>query len=109
MDSKSFGMKLRQCRVKCGLNREKCSEMAGITPRYLADIERGDKVPRLETLVLILNAVSASADFVLQDSLTAGCEPKSNELMKKLEALGPEQRKQTLLIFDSIVSVMDKF
>ena len=39
---------------------ERCAEQIGISTRYLADIERGDKVPTLETFVLILNTLAAS-------------------------------------------------
>lgn len=75
-----------------------------ISTRYLADIERGDKVPKLETFLLILNTLNASADDVLQDSLVVGYEAKSNDMIRKLNALDVTKRKQALEIFDSVIS-----
>ena len=70
----------------------------------VADIERGDKVPKLETFLLILNTLNASADDVLQDSLVVGYEAKSNDMIRKLNALDVTKRKQALEIFDSVIS-----
>ena len=104
MNSKSMGSKIKMYRSKRGWSVEECAEKAGISTRYLADIERGDKVPKLETFLDILNAVAASSDDVLQDSLVAGYEIKSNDIIKKLETLDVTKRKQALDIFESVVS-----
>lgn len=104
VDSKSLGRKLRSYRARYGWSLNECSERIGISARYLADIERGDKLPKLETFVLILNTLAAPADDVLQNSLVVGYEPKSNDILKKLESLDTARRKQALDIFDSVIS-----
>ena len=103
MDAKSCGKKLKTYRARRGWSLERCAEQIGISTRYLADIERGDKVPTLETFVLILNTLAASADDVLQDSLVVGYQVKSNELLKMLDSLDVARRKQTLDIFKSVI------
>lgn len=104
MDCKSIGRKLRSYRAKCGWSLKECSEKIGISTRYLADIERGDKVPKLETFLLILNTLAASADDVLQDSLVVGYEAKSNDIIRKLGALDITKRAQALHIFEGVIS-----
>ena len=104
MDCKSIGKKLKSYRAKCGWSLNECSERIGISTRYLADIERGDKVPKLETFIQILNTLNASADDVLQDSLVVGYEAKSNDIIRKLNALDIAKRRQALNIFDSVIS-----
>lgn len=104
MNCKSMGKKLKSYRAKCGWSLKECSGRIGISTRYLADIERGDKVPKLETFLLILNTLNASADDVLQDSLVVGYEAKSNDMIRKLNALDVTKRKQALEIFDSVIS-----
>lgn len=104
METKSLGKKLKSYRAKCGWNLKECSEKIGISTRYLADIERGDKVPKLETFILILNTLNASADDVLQDSLATGYEAKSNDIIRKLQILDIVKRKQALDIFDCVIS-----
>lgn len=106
MNTKSLGRKLKSYRAKRGWNLEECSEKIGISARYLADIERGDKTPKLETFIQILNILSASADDVLQDSLCMGYEPKSNDLLKKLQTLDDKSRKQAMEIFESVLSAL---
>lgn len=108
MDSVSFGKKLRMYRAQCGWSLAVCAAKIGITPRYLADIERGDKIPRLETLLLILNTLSASADDVLQDSLVVGYAAQSNDLLRKLDSLDVTRRRQALDIFDGVISSLRK-
>lgn len=99
-----MGNKIRAYRVKCGWSIKECAERAGISTRYLADIECGDKVPKLETFLAILNTVVASADHVLQDSLVVGYEAKNSEMMKKLESLEVTKRKQALDLFDHVIA-----
>ena len=104
MDSKSLGKKLRSYRAKRGWSLNECSEKIGISTRYLADIERGDKIPKLETFIMILNTLTASADDVLQDSLIVGYEVKSNDITQKLQVLDTTRRRQALDIFDCVIS-----
>ena len=104
MNSKSLGKNLRSYRAKRGWSIKECAEKIGISTRYLADIERGDKIPKLETFVHIVNTLSASADDVLQDSLGVGYLPKSNYIIRKLDGLDPVRKKQALDILDSVIS-----
>lgn len=107
MNTKSLGKKLKSYRAKCGWSLKECSERIGISTRYLADIERGDKIPKLETFILILNTLTASADDVLQDSLVAGYEAKSNDIIRKLQMLDVSKRKQALDIFESVIASLE--
>lgn len=67
------------------------AETCGISERYLADIERGRKAPKLETFVGIANAIGISTEYLLQDSLTADKEP-GVKIENALNALSQEQR-----------------
>ena len=106
VDCKSLGKKLKTYRAKRGWSLKDCSERMGISTRYLADIERGDKVPKLETFIQMINVLSASADDVLQDSLVVGYEAKSNDIIRRLDTLDAVRRKQALNILDSVISTL---
>lgn len=108
MDTKSLGRKLKAYRAKRGWTLNECAERIGISTRYLSDIERGDKVPKLETFITILNTLSASADDVLQDSLVMGYVPQSAELVKELDRLDEVQRKQAMDILRCVVTILSK-
>ena len=107
MNAKSLGKKIKSYRTKRGWSLDECAEKIGISTRYLADIERGDKVPKLETFISILNTLTASADDVLQDSLAVGYEAKSNDIIRMLNALDVPRRKQALHIFDGVISSLE--
>ena len=66
------------------------AELCGISERYLADIERGVKAPKLETFVRIVNAAGVSPEYLLQDSLTK--VDKGNLARDTLNILPPEQQ-----------------
>lgn len=76
MDSKLdlilMGERLRACRNARHMTMKEFSELCGISERYLADIERGQKAPKLETLVRIVNSAGISTDYLLCDSLCLG-------------------------------------
>ncbi len=103
MNSKKLGKKLKSYRAKHGWSLEVCAERISINTRYLANIERDDKVPKLETFILILNTLAASADDVLQDSLVIGYEIKSNDILKELVSLDITRKRLALNILHSVI------
>ncbi|RKJ78508.1 XRE family transcriptional regulator [Butyricicoccus sp. 1XD8-22] len=86
-----MGKRLRACRNARKLTMGEFSEVCGISERYLADIERGQKAPKLSTFVQIVNAAGVSADYLLQDSLNAAEDGRL--LSDTLNTLPPEQKK----------------
>lgn len=86
-----MGERIRACRVSRKQTMKEFAELCGISERYLADIERGVKAPKLETFVGIANAAGVSPEYLLQDSLI---EIGSGELVRDaLEVLPKEQRE----------------
>ncbi|MDY3617729.1 helix-turn-helix domain-containing protein [Agathobaculum sp.] len=100
----SLGAQLRASRVAKGWTPKTAAEKMGLSPRYLADIERGDKVPKLETLVTILNVLEASADIVLQDSLHCGYKHKLSSLESRIQHLTHSQRALVIDVMETLVS-----
>ncbi len=52
-----LGGRLRAFRIAKGHTMKECAEKYGISKRYLADLERGKKAPKLDTLVRISNSI----------------------------------------------------
>ena len=86
-----MGERLRSCRVARKLTMKEFAEQCGISERYLADIERGIKAPKLETFVGIVNAAGVSPEYLLQDSLAAVDAAKL--VRDALDILPKEQRE----------------
>lgn len=60
-----IGRRIRQKRDGLGISREQFSEMIGITPHFLAQIELGNKGMSTQTLYKICSGLNASADYIL--------------------------------------------
>lgn len=59
-NSKAFGIVISCLRTQKGLSQENLSGLAGISRSHLADIERGEKTPRLDTLWKLAEALRMS-------------------------------------------------
>ena len=69
MDYVYLGKRIRDRRKSLKLSQEKLSEIADITTSYFGQIERAERIPSLETLVNISNALGVTVDFILADSI----------------------------------------
>lgn len=66
-------------------------------------VERGEKIPSLETFIKILNALGVSADMVLSEVLDTGYTVKNSMLNEKLEKLTPEDRDRIYEVLDTLI------
>lgn len=79
-----IGQRLRAKRKKRGYTQEQLAEMAGISPQHCSGIETGAAKVSLPALVKISNALDASMDEILLDSVQAAAKPG---LQKEVEAV----------------------
>lgn len=99
MDSLKLGMKIRECRQARHLSQNELAEKAEISARYLGDIERGAKIPKLSTFINLLNAMHVSADYVLMDVLHV----QQSELEVSFEYLPPETKIKMLDVLETMI------
>ena len=52
------------------LSQEELGELISLNPHYISQIENGWRIPSVDTLVMIANALEVSADDLLVDLLT---------------------------------------
>lgn len=78
------GKRLRAIRKKRGYTQERLAEMAGISPQHCSGIETGSAKVSLPALVELCNALGATPDEVLLDSVPAAAKPG---LMKEVAAV----------------------
>jgi len=62
----NIGKRVREAREEKHLSREKLSQLAGISDKFLYDIEVGNKGISAETLFCICEALEISADWLLK-------------------------------------------
>ena len=61
----SIGKNIRKYRLEKKLRQEDLAERAGLSTNYIGMVERGEKIPALETFITILNVLEVSADVIL--------------------------------------------
>lgn len=101
MEQPSLGQKLRQARLEKGYTQQALAKKANIGNVYLGEIERGQKMPSLNSFIRIIKALDISADYILRDELPSGGPYVYDELTQKLQTLTPKQRKTAVDILDA--------
>lgn len=108
MDWSSIGRNLRIYRRESGLRQEDLARAAGVSGNYIGMVERGEKVPSLETLVALLNALHISADMVLTDVVDTGYTVKQSMLAERIGRLPAAERERIYAVVDLLVRYADR-
>ena len=103
MDTSSIGKRIRKCREEKGWRQEDFAEKIGLSVTYTGMIERGEKVPKLETFITIANALGVSADRLLADVLSTGYTIKSSEMTEEIATLTPTQRERIYAVVNTMI------
>ena len=105
MNTSSIGKRIRKYREAKGWRQEDFAEKVGLSVTYTGMIERGEKVPKLETFITIANVLGVSADLLLADVLSTGYHVKSTEMTEEISSLPPSERDRIY----SVVNAMIRF
>lgn len=90
-----IGNKLLIIRKKAGMTQSEVAEIAGLSDRTYADIERGSVNMRIETILRICKALNITPDEILTEENLALTEEQS-ELLEQLNACTPKEKETAL-------------
>lgn len=107
MDKTALGLRIREARQAKGYSRQILAERAGTGEVYLGEIERGLKMPSLNTFIRLVDALDVSTDYLLRDEVTSGMGYVLDEITQKLQNLTPRQRKTASDILDAYLKNLD--
>lgn len=93
MDAKALGRRIKTAREQARMTQEELAEAIGCTPQHISVIERGLKIPKLDTFITIANVLHVSADELLRDDLEHLAEPGGATFLASL----PEDLQRRLL------------
>lgn len=96
----TIGKNIRKYRVARNLRQEDLAEKAELSPNYIGMVERGEKIPSLETFINILNALEISADMVLTDVVNTGYTVKNSMLDEEMSKLSVEDKQRIYDVID---------
>src|SRR4051794_15036997 len=63
---KCFGANFARCRKNAGLTQEAVSHMAGLHRTEIGTLERGNRIPRIDTLVKLAATVGVKPEDLLE-------------------------------------------
>ena len=98
MDGKAVGRRIKEAREKRHLTQEELAARIDISPTHVSVIERGTKIPRLDTFVAIANALEVSGDALLLDVVDHAAESQASDLSAALEGLPWEEKRRILKV-----------
>ena len=105
LNYKLVGQRIRTIRKKRGMTQERLAELTEISPQHCSGIETGAAKVSLPALVKIANALNASMDELLLDSISAVEKPS---LMKEVETVfGDATPDETYLMLAQAKSIKE--
>ena len=96
MDAIAVGRRIKAAREVKHMTQEKLAETIELSTDHISVIERGVKVPRLDTFVAIANALEVSADDLLIDVVDHAAQHQISELGEELASVPVEQQRRIL-------------
>jgi len=104
----SIGKNIRTFRMANNLRQEDLAELTGLSANYIGMVERGEKIPSLETFITIANALKVSSDMILSDVIEAGYVVKISMYNDKLEKLPAKERERIDDVIDTLLRHVDQ-
>lgn len=93
MDYVDLGRRIRQLRQASRMTQAALAEMAEVSASFLGNIERGNRVVSLETLVKLCRALDTDPNYLLAASVEAAKGRIPIDMPEKM-------RKQLAMLFD---------
>ena len=103
MDQKAIGRRIKTAREKKKLTQEQLAELVDLSPMHVSVIERGVKLPKLETLINIAKILDVSADVLLQDVVNNQVKLCASEASELVMMLPREDQRRVLAALRSFV------
>ncbi len=103
MDAKAVGQRIKAAREKKNMTQEDLAARIDISPTHVSVIERGTKIPRVDTFVSIANVLGVSADELLVDVVDRASVGVASELSAAIEALPHEEKMRVLKVVSALI------
>ena len=92
MDAKAVGRRMKAAREQKQLTQEELAALVDLSPTHVSVIERGTKIPRLDTFVAIANVLEVSADSLQLDVVDHAAAGVASELSAALHTRPKEEQ-----------------
>lgn len=90
--NQEIGERIRELRESQCYSRERFAEMADISPKFLYDLEKGNKGCSAEVIYRIAKALSVSVEYLMAGE--SAIQRETVELICVLEKIEPNKKRQ---------------
>lgn len=104
-DLSSIGKNIREKRKLKSWGQEELAEKTNLSVTYIGMIERGERIPAMETFISIANALDATADELLEGVINKGYEIR---LSMYAEELGKKSKKEQEMALNVLKALLGK-
>ena len=103
-----IGKKIREFRKMRQISQSTLSEMADLSPGYISYIENGIKIPSLDTIVHIANALEITPDVLLESELVKKERTIAAEYAEIMDSCTMLEKEIVLECSRNLVEVLKK-
>ncbi len=102
--NKHIGNKFQEYRLKNNLTQNDVSELTGLEPRHISQIERGISKGSIDTLLKLCNAYKITPDIVLYDLLDEDLKNNVSIYEEKFKKLSQKDKESILHFIEYFLS-----
>lgn len=93
VDYKELGRRIAKRRREPGLRQYEVNELAGLSDKYLSNIERASSVPSIDVLMKLCHALKTTPDHLLLGTETKPAGEIARYIENALSAMSDKQRE----------------
>ena len=97
------GKRIKEHRLENKMTQVMLAEKSGLSEAAIYSYETGKRLPALEPLVLLSNALDTSPDTLLCDYVDNNSSADGTDIINKVNKLPKQEREKLLKIVDTLV------
>ncbi len=103
-EAKTIGIRIAEQRKKLGLTQAQLAERAGLDSVYLSQLERGQRLPSLQSLLRLAKLLKVKPGNLLDDTSQPD-DSLLREIREQLQVMTPAQQKAILKAIKALKEV----
>lgn len=103
IDYKAMGNRIRLARKSKKISQERLAEICSLSAAHIGHIERGTRIPSLDTLFKISQSLDISLDYLMLDSLENSSVALTN-LQSIIQKMPPQKQAHIISVIKALCS-----
>ena len=104
VDYKEVGKRIAARRREIGLKQWQCEQKAGLSDKYLSNIERATSVLSIDVLMRLCAVLDTTPDALLLGAVSDEANDYAQSMSTRLQQMSSKQARLTLSLMDWILS-----